>query len=198
MRTSIRGSSSIGRFSFIRGGRLNGTIGAFCSIAPGVSIGDGNHPTSWLSTHPFQYGHSGFEFCHELVNPVEPIRLPASIARRAPVIGNDVWIGTNAVILRGVVIGDGAIVAAGAVVTKDVSPYTIVGGVPAKVIRQRFSDQLVDRLLRLEWWKYSIKDLVGLQFDSPTLALDMLENNPSKTVHTPKLVRIKRDGLEIL
>lgn len=198
VRTSIRGRSYIGRYSFIRGGRLNGAVGAFCSIAPGVAIGDGNHPTSWLSTHPFQYGQSGFDFCHESANVKDQIRLPAAIAKGDPVIGNDVWIGTNAVILRGVAIGDGAIVAAGAVVTKDVPPYTIVGGVPAKVIRQRFSDALIERLLRIKWWNYSIEDLVGLKFDSPTLALDMLENNPSKRVHKEKLIKIKRDRIDIM
>lgn len=69
-----------------------------------------------------------------------------------PIIGNDVWIGANAIILQGVTIGDGAIIAAGAVVTKDVPPYAIVGGVPAKVIKYRFSDEVILKLLQIKWW----------------------------------------------
>lgn len=83
------------------------------------------------------------------------------MARRGPInIGNDVWIGYGAVILRGVSIGDGAIVGAGAVVTKDVDPYTIVGGVPAKTIRKRFNEKIIRQLLKIKWWDWSEKKMI--------------------------------------
>lgn len=90
-------------------------------------------------------------------------------------IGNDVWIGTGAIILKGVNIGDGAVVAAGAVVTKDVPPYTIVGGVPANVIRKRFSDELTERLLAVKWWEYGPNVLKGLDISNPENCIGELE-----------------------
>ena len=83
------------------------------------------------------------------------------------VIGNDVWIGYNAIILSGVKIGDGAIVATGAVVTKDVKPYEIVGGIPAKVIRKRFSDEVIIKLQKMKWWNWPVdkikRNLIAIQ-----------------------------------
>jgi acetyltransferase-like isoleucine patch superfamily enzyme len=91
------------------------------------------------------------------------------------VIGNDVWIGANVVIRSGVTVGDGAVCAAGAVVTRDVQPYSIVGGVPARPIRKRFDDETVNRLLVMRWWRYDATDLAGLPFHDVHAALDELE-----------------------
>ena len=121
------------------------TIGAFCSIGRCVSIGLGLHPTNWVTTHPAFYsigGQTTQTFAKaNLINENIPIS-----------IGHDVWIGTNAIVLDGVTIGTGAIVAAGAVVTKDVRPYAVVAGVPAREIKRRFDDEKVEELMAWNWW----------------------------------------------
>lgn len=124
-------------------------IGKFCSIACGVKFlfTSANHKMSSLSTYPFPIFYEGWG-------------LDAKDIRNAwdnkgdIIIGNDVWIGYEAVIMAGVTIGDGAIIGTRAVVTKDVPPYTIVGGVPAKPIRKRFDDATVERLIKLRWWDW--------------------------------------------
>jgi virginiamycin A acetyltransferase len=122
------GFRSYANQSFIR----NARIGRFCSIGRRVSIGAARHSIESLSTHPFV----------------------ADTASPPTTIGNDVWIGDNAVILAGVSIGDGAVVGAGAVVTRDVESYAIVGGVPARELRKRFTTELRERLLASKWWEY--------------------------------------------
>lgn len=120
-------------------------IGSFTSISFGVKIGLINHPLEYISTSPVFYAkRRGWvtENCfNELKNGLVEI-------------GNDVLISANAIVLSGVKIGDGAIVAAGAVVDKDVPPFAIVGGVPAKIIRYRFSEDLIDKIKSSSWWSY--------------------------------------------
>ena len=124
-------------------------IGSFCSIACGAKFlfTGANHALGSLSTYPFPI------FFEEWGLDVKNIR-QAWDNRGDIVIGNDVWIGYEAVILSGVTIGDGAVIGARAVVTKDVPPYTIVGGVPAKPIRRRFDDETAERLRRISWWDW--------------------------------------------
>lgn len=184
----VRGNCRIGRYSFMRGGSLSAQIGSFCSIATDVHIGDGEHPTNWLSSHPFQYGKSSFETWSEL-DGFSVCKLPLSVSKLAPVIGNDVWIGAGATILRGVNIGDGAIIAAGAVVTKDVEPYSIVGGVPAKHIKYRFTEHIIERLVQLQWWNMAISDLDGTDFSNVEAAVDRLEKIDSRVA--PKTIVIQ-------
>lgn len=120
-------------------------IGAFCSINYTASIGSMNHPTDLVSTHPFLYlQNRGF-----IAKDITKYQLNKKVT-----IGNDVWIGAHAVILPGVKIGNGAIIGAGAVVTKDVPPYAIVGGVPAKVIRYRFSKEIINAMEEIQWWNW--------------------------------------------
>jgi virginiamycin A acetyltransferase len=134
---------------FKRKNLLLESIGAFTSIAEGVLITDVNHPTNFVTTHPMTaWKMYGF------IEKDHFERLPAAKNRKV-VIGNDVWIGSNVTILPSVNIGDGAIVAAGAVVVKDVPPYSIVGGVPAKVIRYRFGPAMVRKLRQARWWNWS-------------------------------------------
>ncbi|MDE7292085.1 MAG: CatB-related O-acetyltransferase [Treponemataceae bacterium] len=121
-------------------------IGKFCSIACGARFlfNSANHSLRSLSTYPFPIFYEEWE--HGIWAD------KAWDNKGDIVIGNDVWIGYEAVIMAGVTIGDGAIIGTRAVVTKDVPPYTIVGGVPAKPIRKRFPDDVIDQLLRLKWW----------------------------------------------
>lgn len=127
--------------------RLN--IGSFCSIACGAKFifTSANHSLGSLSTYPFPIFFE--EWGLDAKNITDAWDNKGDIT-----VGNDVWIGYEAVILSGVTIGDGAIIGARAVVTKDVPPYTIVGGVPAKPIRRRFSDEVVEQLQLLRWWDW--------------------------------------------
>ena len=124
-------------------------IGKFCSIACGAKFifTSANHNLGSLSTYPFPLFFEEWDL--DKSNVTDAWDNKGDI-----VIGNDVWIGYEAVVMQGVTIGDGAIIGARAVVTKDVPPYTIVGGVPAKPIRKRFSDEIIARLLKIKWWDW--------------------------------------------
>ena len=132
-------------------------FGKYCSIADNVQIGLGTHPTSkFVTTHPAFYYDTknvlGFTYTEtELFNPYKWINNEKVLVK----IGNDVWIGCNAIIMDGVIIGDGAIIAAGAIVTKNVEPYSIVGGIPAKHIKYRFQKEQIEALLSIKWWNYT-------------------------------------------
>jgi acetyltransferase-like isoleucine patch superfamily enzyme len=127
-------------------------IGKFCSIAENVTIFlGGNHKTEWVTTYPFPALYVQFP---------EASHIPGYPATKGGVeIGNDVWIGYSAMILSGVKIADGAVIAAGAVVTRDVGPYEIWGGNPAKLIKKRFSDTTINRLLLEKWWDWPIEEI---------------------------------------
>lgn len=129
-------------------------IGKFCSIACGAKFlfNSANHTMKSLSTYPFPI------FFEEWGLDVRDIT-SAWDNKGDIVIGNDVWIGYEAVIMAGVTIGDGAIIGTRAVVTKDVPPYTIVGGVPAKEIRKRFSEEMIAHLLNVKWWDWPIEKI---------------------------------------
>ena len=127
-------------------------IGKFCQIATGVEfiMNDANHQMSAVSTFPF-YTLDGWD--------TEAPSAADMPFKGNTVIGNDVWIGQNAVILPGVNIGDGAIIGANSVVGSNISPYTIVAGNPAKVIRKRFDEELIDLMLRFKWWDKRITEI---------------------------------------
>lgn len=125
------------------------SIGKFCSIASGVIFmlaGNQGHNHSWISAYPFD-------------SKIFPNAKNSFQRKGDTIIGNDVWIGTEAIIMPGIKIGDGAIIAARAVVTKDVPPYTVIGGNPATLIRKRFSEQEISNLLNLRWWDWSIEKI---------------------------------------
>ena len=130
-------------------------IGKFCQIAAGVEfvMNDANHQMNAVSTFPF-YTLEGWE--------MEPPATSDMPFKGDTVIGSDVWIGQNAVILPGVHIGDGAIIGANCVVGSDIDPYTIVVGNPARVLRKRFDDELIDLMLRFKWWDRSIEEINAL------------------------------------
>ncbi|MFD1343271.1 CatB-related O-acetyltransferase [Litorisediminicola beolgyonensis] len=171
--TRVERRVEIGRFSYLSEGSAvfaRTRIGRYCSIGRYCDIGALAHPTDYLSTHPFQY--SPFHFPQRAYRKRELVEFDRG---EGPVIGHDVWIGTRATILRGLTIGHGAVIAAGAVVTRDVAPYEVVGGLPAKRIRMRFDAETVERLLAVAWWDLPFEALDGLPFDDLPRCLDRLE-----------------------
>lgn len=141
------------------------TIGKFCSIAAMTRINPGNHPMHRVSQSHFTYRSSAYFEGEEDDNEFFEWRREHAVN-----IGHDVWIGHGAVILPGRTIGNGAVIAAGAVVTKDVEPYMIVAGTPAKRIKQRFPDKVIEALDRLAWWDWSHDRLHGALQDFRSLS----------------------------
>jgi len=131
-------------------------IGSFCSIGSGAAFimaGNQGHRNDWISTFPFHWMNDVPAFAGA-ANGYEPAG--------DTVIGNDVWIGSEAIIMPGVRIGDGAVIGTRALVTRDVEPYAIVGGNPAKPIRKRFEDRLIALLLEMKWWDWSDDQLIAV------------------------------------
>lgn len=120
------------------------TVGNFCSIARGTAIQEHNHDVGGLTTYFIKHRVFGDKYGTDVVS------------KGAVNIGSDVWIGTQSVILTGVTVGDGAVIAANSVVTKDVPPFAIVGGTPARVLRYRFDPEVIERLLEIKWWNWSV------------------------------------------
>lgn len=146
--------STIGDHTFVQhDSRIHhADVGKFCSIAPGVVIGLGQHPVHFAATHPAFYSTSQpILKTYAEVDHYEPFR--------RTMVGHDVWIGQNALVSDGVTIGDGAVIAAGSVVTDDVPPYAIVGGVPARILRYRFDESVVREIHKLQWWNMSDNEL---------------------------------------
>lgn len=146
---------SMGRYSYIgHDSQITDTkIGAFCSISDHVYIGGAEHPMDWVSTSPvFQ----DVKYISGSAKRFAKFELqPPKITE----IGNDVWIGHNVTIKQGVTIGDGAVVGSNALVTKDVPPYAVVGGIPAKVLKFRFDEEIIALLLKSRWWEMDEKEL---------------------------------------
>lgn len=146
-KNSVLSNSSVGDYSYIGSNSeiKNCRIGKFCSIASNVKIGLGIHPVDIISTYPGFYS--------QYASGVVKFGIDKSIIEEKIVqVGNDVWIGTNSIILDGVIIGNGVVIAAGSVVTKNIEPYSIVGGVPARLIRMRFEQDQIDMLENFKWW----------------------------------------------
>jgi acetyltransferase-like isoleucine patch superfamily enzyme len=133
-------------------GHANLIVGNFCSIACGVTIFVGHsHNTGWVSTYPF--GH----IYHNVFNNFDGKGHPHT--KGDVTIGNDVWIGQGATIMSGITIGDGAVIAANSHVVKNVEPYTIVGGNPAKFIKYRFEKEQIEKLLNIKWWFWDDEEI---------------------------------------
>ncbi len=184
--SGIHGINKFGCFSYYGehfDARFVESIGRFTIIGNNVTIGSHEHCTHALSAHPMFFWPSGqFPSFHHIDNKevcAENIRLHqqykhTTTENTGVIIGNDVWICNNAIILNGVTVGDGAVIAAGSVVTKDVEPYSIVSGIPAKVIRKRFSDSQIASLLELQWWNYGPDILNGIYLGDIDLAIDRI------------------------
>lgn len=149
--------AEIGAYTYIAANTEieNASIGRFCSIADHCRIGMSSHSLQYLSTSPiFTQTINALQ-----VKWIEYDVFAHKNQEERVIIGNDVWVGSHALINGGVRVGNGACIAAGAVVVKDVPPYTIVGGVPAKIIRYRFSPDIIEELEKLEWWNLSKDEL---------------------------------------
>lgn len=142
-------NSSMEKYSYLgrNSALICADVGKYCSIGDEVKIGLGIHTLSHLSTSPlFTEKHNGTGSSwvdKDTANPYKKV-----------IVGNDVWIGERVMIMGGVNIGDGAVIGAGAIVTKDVPSYAVVAGVPAKVIKYRFSDDIIQKLLQIKWWDF--------------------------------------------
>jgi acetyltransferase-like isoleucine patch superfamily enzyme len=182
-------SLEIGAFSYLRSGtEVYGPceIGRFCSVGQNVIIGleKNKHPTNWLST-------SLFSKRQESLYATDLNFVPTKI-------GNDCWIGRDAVIMSGVKIGNGAIIGARAVVTSNVPSYAIYGGIPAKLIRYRFSDPLIKKIEVSNWWNYSLTTLVAQEVNNPVLCIENLANSSSAILACYKKILVTKKGIRPL
>lgn len=147
----------------------NTSIGAFCSIGPRVILGHGEHPVNYLSTSPyFYFDELAYKKQTNVSHPeywnLQPIN-----------IGNDVWIGDGVFVKNGITVGDGAIIGARSVVTKDIPPYAIVVGCPAKIIRYRFDEKTIEELLKLRWWDLDDEIIKNIPYDNINDAIKFLK-----------------------
>jgi acetyltransferase-like isoleucine patch superfamily enzyme len=134
------------------GERATFNVGAFCSIASNCNIYlGGNHKTDWVTTYPF--GHIN----QKIFNKFDGVGHPST--KGDVIIGNDVWVGANVTIMSGVTIGDGAVIANNSHVVKNVEPYSLVGGNPAKLIKYRFTPEQIEKLLKIKWWYWDDKKI---------------------------------------
>ena len=154
----IHNDCSVGAYSLVNVDSVvyrKTNIGRFCSIARNCEIGVAAHPVDWLSTFS----------CYRILEEKVTFDLQDTI------IGNDVWIGAKSIIKNGVIIGNGAVIGAGSVITKNVPPYSIVCGVPGKIIRYRFNPEIIAELNELNWWDIPIEHLKKVQFTNVEKAI---------------------------
>lgn len=181
-------SLKVGAYSYLRsGGELRNVryIGRFCSIGNGVILGQERygHPLDWVSTHPFQRDQGGQEFI---------------VSRQYTHLEHDVWVGRDAVVMDGVTVGVGAVIGARAMVTRDVPPYAIVAGVPAKIIRYRHPPGIIAGLLASQWWEFPREYLLKAPMDRPKDFLLYVKDCPPRESANYEGCAISRSGFDWL
>lgn len=199
----------VGAFTFMGGRQTElrhvGMIGRFCSIAYNIMAGVEEHPYDFLSPNPMFQG--AFEWKQarqfreenrDILNHSSHVWWSRRDSQFSKInIGSDVWIGEGALIRRGITIGDGAVVAARSVVNRDVPPYAIVAGSPARIIRYRFEPAVIERLLELNWWSYGLSALHGVDMSNIHQAIDRIAANIANgraQIYDSPLVHITADG----
>lgn len=171
----------VGAFCNLSGGQINNVVvGRYASIADGVVIGAHEHPTDWLTTsrtayYPEVHGWDRL-MLGDAADGLARRIVPYTGSCPVTTLGPDVWIGQGAFVKAGVTVSAGAVIGARATVLKDVPPYAIVVGTPARVIRLRFPEALVERMLAVQWWRYAIYDLFAAPMDHPEAVLDHIED----------------------
>ena len=184
----------VGRFTYFQRGAVAtvATIGAFCSIAEYARIGATNHPVHRFTTHPIT-----FDFQVGVIPPEHPLATEVwrNIRETPTIVGNDVWIGHGAIVMAGVTVGDGAVIGAGAVVTKPVPPYAIMAGVPARVLRYRFDQQVATALQDSDWWNWHTTVLSTFA-DSMTKAASFIRQFHEQRIQPdePKLHTVEQES----
>ena len=182
-RCRLDAHASIGAHTYIRGGSIQGnlSIGRYCSIGDNVTLGQHpqNHPIYWASTHPL------FSKNYQLPD-------------KNTVIGNDVWIADNAVIMAGVTIADGAVIGINSVVTKDVAAYSVVAGIPAKHIKYRFDHDTITQLLLSQWWQLSTRFLQTIDFSNVQTLISACNKAPNKDIAAFPQIIIKNQQITCL
>lgn len=175
---------SMGSFSYCVSSLPNDVVvGRFCSIAKNLNIMGTQHPIDWYTSSPVAYKSRFIEIIKKDFEKEYSIHPFDNEFLAPPVIGNDVWIGENVTLKGGISIGNGAIIASNSVVTKDIPPYAIYGGVPAKLIKYRFDKSLIDKLEKSQWWNYNIADLPANKYaDQVDLFLQQLDISISKGI----------------
>lgn len=186
LKTSLGGLVRFGRFSYINGrGRFtNVSIGRYCSIAEAVAVGYPEHPTNWLSSSALQYSRPRWA----TEGGSWAVREHATV--RHTTIEDDVWLGAGAFIRAGITVGTGSIIGAHTVVTRDVPPYSVVVGNPGRIIRTRFPEKTIERLLAARWWNYSIQQLDGCPFGDIDAALGFVEDLRARGVVPAPVARL--------
>lgn len=183
---------SIGSFSYSHSPLQPGMkIGRYCAISWGLNVTGPRHPYEWLTVNNITYDRHASNIVSYLDQKPDAIKFRDAriFEKDMPVIGNDVWIGQNVTINRGIRIGHGAVVAAFSVVTKDVPAYSIVGGNPAKVIKRRFSDRIIADLLDLQWWNYEPANFMKLDItDIDSFIAEFSDNKAKMDVFRPQVV----------
>lgn len=179
--------ASLGAFSYTRT-PLPACIqaGRYTSIADRLQVLGDRHPLEWASSSPVFYASHSAMMATLAVDSGRDNHFYAFEKHTRPiVIGNDVWIGQNVTLAQGITIGDGAVIAANALVVKDVAPYTIVGGNPAKPIKLRFAESLVEQLLALRWWQYSAQDIATFPVNDVARFCELLRHAETQGELTP-------------